>query len=348
MCIIAVKKAGVDMIPYETIETMFDNNSDGAGYMYEKDGKVIIRKGFMTLGALKQSLKKLERKVDIKETPLVMHFRISTAGNVDEGNCHPYPVVAEKCQLRKRRYTTDLGMAHNGVISSYRPSLKSIYNDSQCFVSEVVSVFKDYDENFLKNKKVMKMIKNLIDSSKLAFLDKDGEITTVGDWIQDGEYMFSNTSYKQYGYAYNYTPTNKLKELQRDVWGYEYYGDQYDWDEEVIYPSKAETKEERLADYLAFEERLEEKLNYYEELNQMDLEFILNNYTETEDYELLKGIGVDENEECEYFEVLGFLVEIDYDTYTAFNHGYIADYYQIKEERETSEIVDKTEQLALF
>ena len=47
MCIIAAKPAGVKMPDHETLENMWYGNPDGAGLMYAKDGKVIIRKGFM-------------------------------------------------------------------------------------------------------------------------------------------------------------------------------------------------------------------------------------------------------------------------------------------------------------
>ena len=47
----------------ETLKTMWVNNSDGAGYMYtNKQKEVVIKKGFMTVDALLDSLDDLAKK----------------------------------------------------------------------------------------------------------------------------------------------------------------------------------------------------------------------------------------------------------------------------------------------
>ena len=89
MCIIAIKPKDVKMFDDFTIETMFENNPDGAGYMYydSKTKDVVINKGFMTLGALLNSL----HSKDLTHTNVVLHFRIGTSGYFNKMNCHPYP-----------------------------------------------------------------------------------------------------------------------------------------------------------------------------------------------------------------------------------------------------------------
>ena len=37
MCIIAIKEKGIDMPNEKILETMFEHNPDGAGFMYAKD-----------------------------------------------------------------------------------------------------------------------------------------------------------------------------------------------------------------------------------------------------------------------------------------------------------------------
>jgi hypothetical protein len=49
MCIAVYKRVGVKMPSDKILETCFENNSDGAGYMFAHGGKVNIKKGFMTL-----------------------------------------------------------------------------------------------------------------------------------------------------------------------------------------------------------------------------------------------------------------------------------------------------------
>ena len=55
MCIIAIKDKGINLPKDEILETMFRHNSDGAGFMYAKDGQVHIKKGFMTYKAFKKA-----------------------------------------------------------------------------------------------------------------------------------------------------------------------------------------------------------------------------------------------------------------------------------------------------
>ena len=90
----------------ETIEQMFVRNSDGAGYMYVDHGRVRIRKGFMKLVDLKQSLASLG---DVTDIPMVFHFRITTHGGT-QANCHPFPVTSVVSFLQAEKVICDLGM----------------------------------------------------------------------------------------------------------------------------------------------------------------------------------------------------------------------------------------------
>lgn len=49
MCIICVSPTGVRQPNFTTIRTMFRNNPHGAGYMFARDGKVHISKGYMNI-----------------------------------------------------------------------------------------------------------------------------------------------------------------------------------------------------------------------------------------------------------------------------------------------------------
>ena len=71
MCIIVVKKAGIDMPDTETFERCFWSNPDGAGFMYA-DGKTVrIRKGFMDFDSFMEAIgREIEEP---KRTSVVMH-----------------------------------------------------------------------------------------------------------------------------------------------------------------------------------------------------------------------------------------------------------------------------------
>ena len=108
MCIIVSKERGIEMPSKEILKNCFNYNSDGAGLMYVTNGKVNIVKGFMTFNSFYSYIEKLEKAYDMKEKAIVMHFRISTQGNVDEGNCHPYPITRDEKKLRTTNIRTTI------------------------------------------------------------------------------------------------------------------------------------------------------------------------------------------------------------------------------------------------
>lgn len=197
MCIIAVKEKGLNMFDDKTIKQMFKRNSDGAGIMWAENGTVYFKKGFMKVEPF---LDFVHARTDWKNIPAVLHFRIGTAGGNTPLNCHPYPVN----QKNSTEGTCDMAMAHNGVMYKYNPPVGSTINDTQVFVNTIIN---EMPVGFLKNKAIMKLIKNDIGTNKLAFLDKSGEITLIGDFIEENGYKFSNSSFRAITPVYAPTPT---------------------------------------------------------------------------------------------------------------------------------------------
>ena len=198
MCIIVSKEKGLNIPSREVLKNCFDTNSDGAGMMYVEKGKVIIDKGYMTFDAFYDRLTMLDKKLKFKDRSLVMHFRISTGGNVDQGNCHPYPITDNRKRLRDLHTVSNLAMVHNGVISDYS-RLDTTLNDTQMFVKDCVSVWYNYDKNFCRNSKVMDILEKIA-GSKLCFLDNEDNLYYVGKFIDEGGIMYSNTSYLDWSY----------------------------------------------------------------------------------------------------------------------------------------------------
>lgn len=209
MCIIVSKPKGIAMPDKETLRTCFTNNPDGAGLMFVSKGKVNIIKGLMDFKEFYDYVTKLDKIHNFKDKALVMHFRISTGGNVDAGNCHPYPISCNEKDLRKTYISTDLGMAHNGVISMYSRK-HQVLNDTQMFIKECVSVLKDAKSDFYTDYRCMSLLEDIA-GSKLCFLDKNEELFYVGKFVEDNGIMYSNTTYmpwvyypRNYGYDYTY------------------------------------------------------------------------------------------------------------------------------------------------
>ncbi len=202
MCIIAIKPAGVKMPATTTIENMWHNNNDGAGLMYAAGGTVYIEKGFMALKSFKSAIKKLEKSIDVTNTPMVFHFRITTHGGTSAGNCHPFPVTEKLPLLQMTKYKAPLAVAHNGIID-IKPSKKDISDTMEYIINQLAPLYQ-LKKDFYKQPAGKKLVYNFI-KSKMAFLDSTGRIETVGDFITDGDgVLYSNTSYKARTVYYNW------------------------------------------------------------------------------------------------------------------------------------------------
>lgn len=203
MCIIVAKEKGVKLPTKSVLKTCFDNNSDGAGLMYVQDGKVIIDKGYMNFKDFYKRINKLKKRFnsDLKDKAIVFHFRIGTSGENDKKTTHPFPISDNSEDLKKTYFKTDLGMAHNGIISNY------VYgkdlSDTQNFVKDYVSVFKSLNKKFFLNESVMKLIEKEA-NSKLCFLDNKENIYYLGDFKEENGIKYSNTSYKENIYSCDY------------------------------------------------------------------------------------------------------------------------------------------------
>ena len=194
MCIIAVKPIGEELMERRILENCFNYNSDGMGFMWNEDGEVHISKGYMNFEEGYRVLKELDRRINLKERGLVIHFRIATSGNVDMGACHPFAISNSDKTLRTLELTTDIGVAHNGIISAYIPPKNSILSDTQLFIKDYLYNIKEEIPNFLTNSNILFSIEKVV-GSKLAFLDGEGNITTIGKFIEEDNYLFSNETY---------------------------------------------------------------------------------------------------------------------------------------------------------
>lgn len=251
MCIIACKPIGIDMPDADTITNMWYSNPDGAGFMYNHDGRVHISKGYMKLDKFLEAIDKLAKKIDLTRTGVVMHFRITTHGGTKPENTHPFPVSDSLPMLRKLTVSAKLGVAHNGIID-ITPRSKDISDTMEYVMSQLAPLSRALPR-FYENKDAMLMVKNAIDS-KMAFLTPEGMIHTIGDFNMHNGILYSNPSYEAYWHSMRY---GKFSVWDRDEdkwdtygygdWGYPYtysgsnkslapakYDDDEDSDEEIV------------------------------------------------------------------------------------------------------------------
>lgn len=207
MCII-IAKDKIGRLPKEKeLKNAFEYNDDGAGFMYVDNGKVVIDKGYMTFESFMKHYKTLLNKYDnFKNKSLVIHCRIGTSGRNTKGNTHPYPITNKTKKLRNRHLSReDIGIAHNGIIKGYGTATG--LNDTQEYISKYLYPLYTHYKDFYKNKDMLYQMEKAT-NSKFAILDTDDNIYYVGDFIDDNGLNFSNDTYLENWYSYNYGTNN--------------------------------------------------------------------------------------------------------------------------------------------
>ena len=191
MCIIAVSKKGVRQPTLEQLHIMYENNPDGAGYMYAKDGVVNIHKGFMTWEDFKRNV---EDEHFTKDDPVVYHFRISTQAGVQPSMTHPFPLTGHLPYCELLDLTCKTGLAHNGIIHMTSFTKEVRYSDTAYFIAwYMTKLIRDQED--ISDPAILDMIETLT-NSKWAIMDGEtGDIQTVGHFINVKGLLFSNTTY---------------------------------------------------------------------------------------------------------------------------------------------------------
>ena len=257
MCIIIAKEKYGRLPSEEELKNSFEFNSDGAGFMYVKEGKVVIDKGYMTYNSFIKHYKKLlEEFNNFKNKSLVIHCRIGTSGKNIKANTHPYPITNEVRMLKARHLSQEeVGIVHNGIIHGY--GTQTGLNDTQEFISKYIYPIYSHFKDFYKNKDIMYGIE-VITNSKWVILDKEDKLYYVGEFIDDKGLKFSNTSYLYRRYIYN--NTNYYSD---------YYYDKYDED---YWYDKAYEEQKKL------DEKFEESIADEENLIPLEEEWSIDIY----------------------------------------------------------------------
>lgn len=198
MCIIAFSRIGEPLPSHETMKTMWENNPDGAGFMYALNNKVHIRKGFMKFDELITAINELnELHIDTKAVPFAIHFRIGTHGGNTPQNTHPFPVSRKVKHLRALSYDCDVAFMHNGIIHSVELIKKSI-SDTMEYGRQILADLYELDPEFYKRKSLQILIEESINNSRMIFLNGKSEFELLGDWIEDNGIYYSNNTFKAY------------------------------------------------------------------------------------------------------------------------------------------------------
>jgi hypothetical protein len=192
MCVIVVKPQNA-ILDKDNLENCFDANPQGAGFAVAKDnGSTILKKGYFKFDEFWKDVEEYIKPEDVA----ILHCRIATHGNKDEGNTHPF-IISDKDEDLRNTYcvTTRSVAAHNGVLRNCIPEFKSILSDSQEFVKKILSDPFIY-EGLFHSQPMRDLISEYLGSlNKLAILSPEREYILFGTFLECKGIKYSNSSY---------------------------------------------------------------------------------------------------------------------------------------------------------
>jgi hypothetical protein len=130
---------------------------------------------------------------------MLFHFRIATHGGVKPALCHPFPLSRKIPNLKRLYAQTNLAIVHNGVIP-IEP--KGDISDTMEYIRTNLVDRSNRNFEFYRSKRQRKAILAEI-NSKMAFLDCNGNVYMVGEFIEDNGIMYSNSSYKERTFSFS-------------------------------------------------------------------------------------------------------------------------------------------------
>lgn len=201
MCIISLKPEGIE-VPLEKLQNMWNNNDDGAGFMYATRGKLHVVKGLMTFNKFYEAY----RRVDPRHK-IVMHFRIRTHGGKTPELTHPFWIHKKK-----------VAMVHNGIISATSKMLTDTQESDTSLYAKILSQRHSNILDALTSEKDLNEIAQEIGWSKLVFLTNEGDHHIVNEkagYWRDGCW-YSNLSFERTWYSYGGRSSWSFP--QDDVW----------------------------------------------------------------------------------------------------------------------------------
>lgn len=147
-----------------------------------------------------------------------MHFRIATHGKVQPSCCHPFPVTDDMKRMGETVCNDSLCVAHNGIIAGMKTS--DNVSDTMAYIASVMAPLRRMAPSLLFSEDALSIIDATL-GSKMALLDASGELVTIGDFLEDGGILYSNSTY---------TRSVKSFRSYQSVWdGYDdHYGTGYD------------------------------------------------------------------------------------------------------------------------
>jgi glutamine amidotransferase len=219
MCI-AILNPNDKTLTEQTLRNCWENNGDGAGILYNDSGRLKIYKQMKNFGLFYKKYMRIRK--NHPDSFLVLHFRISTHGIVNEANCHPFLVHQ------------NLGFVHNGQMFNVEEDVTDRYSDTNMFNRTILKQFPKgiMTIDFLKTQAMDKLIHDFITTkNKLVFMDNENNYTIFSEdqGIWDDGVWYSNSSYERVKNYVDYGGTKVYKSqlgYGRNSWSWK---DDYDY-----------------------------------------------------------------------------------------------------------------------
>lgn len=202
MCVIVTKPKDVRWVEKESLRSCWDENPDGAGFAFARDGSLTIKKGYFNFDRLYNDL------IQVEALPVLLHFRFATHGSIAAKNCHPF--VTAKC----------CAMAHNGIIP-FKSGEYIDMTDSERFCRQYLDSFTIAE---LEKGVIHDLIERAVDTDKIALLTPKGNFIhfNYDSGVEYEGLWFSNSAFLGY-HKWYYNLAAGWDNDFYDVVNYKYY-----------------------------------------------------------------------------------------------------------------------------
>ena len=197
MCIAITSPIGIDVPDENILKRCWEANPHGAGFAFADGEKVTIKKGFMTWHHFITTFKEYNKKYDFKNKGTLIHFRIASHGAICPELTHPFPISGNDDDLRQTDFSCDYAIIHNGIISltGSQARLEKKSSDTTVFIRDYIYP-ESKEKGWFTNQKIMQKLEDMA-GSKLAYLDKDGNIKMTHGFNEFEGNFYSNYSYEE-------------------------------------------------------------------------------------------------------------------------------------------------------
>lgn len=223
----------------EIIKKAFNQNSDGFGLMYiDKKTQRIITKKFYTkkINKIYKTFKQHGKLTD----SIALHFRITTNGNTNNQNCHPFQV------LNQDNDRIDVALMHNSP-KLPAPLLTDNFSDTYYFSKIILRPILKSNYKLIGSKTFIDCIEKIAQAecdSRILLLDNfTNTFQFLGEWHEYKDLKYSNTNIIPYQikyydddldfnqdhrYTYNTKAIPKISVQKTPTWNTEYWNNKSD------------------------------------------------------------------------------------------------------------------------